>query len=176
MNLYISDLHFGHKNCIDFDHRPFLNVEEMDSTLIKLWNEKVNEDDNVYILGDFAYRNEKTAEWYLRQLKGHKHLVIGNHDGETLKNEKAMVHFETVEKMMHVTDENKQICLCHFPIAEWNGIRRGSWHIHGHIHGRKDKTFEFMKSRERALNAGCMVNNYVPVSLDELIKDNWYNK
>ena len=30
MNLYISDLHFGHKNVILFDHRPFSDVDTMD--------------------------------------------------------------------------------------------------------------------------------------------------
>lgn len=174
MNLYISDLHFGHRNCINFDHRPFLDVGEMDNILIKLWNSRVDEDDNVYIIGDFAYRNEKTADWYLRQLKGRKHLVVGNHDGETLKNEKAMAYFESVDKMMHVTDGDKQISLCHFPIAEWNGYHRGSWHVYGHIHGRKDETYEFMKTKERALNAGCMINNYTPSSINELIRNNKY--
>ena len=29
MNLYTSDLHFGHANVIRFDHRPFLDVDEM---------------------------------------------------------------------------------------------------------------------------------------------------
>jgi len=172
MNLYISDLHFGHKNCISFDNRPFSDVDEMDSVLISLWNSKVEEDDNVYILGDFAFRNGKTADWYLRQLRGHKHLIIGNHDGVTLKNEKAMAYFESVDKMMHVTDGDKQICLCHFPIAEWNGYRRGAWHIHGHMHSRKDEAYEFMKTRERALNAGCMINNYMPATMNELIRNN----
>ena len=172
MNFYISDLHFGHRSCINFDHRPFLDVEEMDDVLMNLWNSRVDKDDNVYILGDFAYRNEKTADWYLRQLKGHKHLVIGNHDGETLKNEKAMAYFESVDKRMHVTDGGKQICLCHFPIAEWNGYYRGAWHIHGHIHSKKDETYAFMKTKERALNAGCMINNYTPSTINELIRNN----
>ena len=48
----------------------------MDEAMISLWNQRVNHDDNVYILGDFCYRNEKSAEWYLSQLKGHKHLVL----------------------------------------------------------------------------------------------------
>ena len=30
MNLYISDLHFGHKNVILFEHRPFSAVDTMD--------------------------------------------------------------------------------------------------------------------------------------------------
>ena len=176
MNLYISDLHFGHRNVINFDNRPFLDAEEMDQALIKLWNSRVNADDNVYIVGDFCYRNENAAEWYLRQLKGHKHLIIGNHDGVTLKNEKAMAYFESVDKMMHVSDDGKQICLCHFPIAEWNGYYKGSWHIYGHIHNSRNETYEFMKTKERALNAAACINNYTPVSMNELIRNNRYFK
>ena len=86
MNLYISDTHFGHRNVINFDNRPFLDVDEMDRILIKLWNSRVAPDDNVYIVGDFAYQNEKPEEWYLKYLRGHKHLIIGNHDSKLLAN------------------------------------------------------------------------------------------
>ena len=174
LNLYISDLHFGHSNVINFDHRPFADRDEMDRVLISLWNSRVSEDDHVYIVGDFCYRNGNTADWYLRQLKGHKHLVIGNHDGDTLKNEKAMAYFETAEKMIHVTDGDKQICLCHFPIAEWNGFHKGHWHIYGHIHARTDDTYHFMKNRSKALNAAACINNYTPASLNELTRNNQY--
>lgn len=172
MNLYISDLHFGHSNVINFDRRPFADRDEMDQAMITLWNSKVSADDHVYIVGDFCYRNENTADWYLRQLKGHKHLVIGNHDSETLKNERAMSYFESVDKMLHVTDKDKHICLCHFPLAEWNGYRKGHWHIYGHIHGRKEETYEFMRTKEKALNAAACINNYTPASVDELIRNN----
>ena len=172
LNLYISDLHFGHKNVIDFDHRPFSDVHEMDHVLIKLWNSRVSADDNVYIIGDFCFRNEYAPEWYLRQLKGHKHLIIGNHDNKTLKNEKAMAYFESVDKMMHVSDQGKEICLCHFPIAEWNGYYKGHWHIYGHIHGRMDETYYFMRGKEKALNAAACINNYTPASVNELIRNN----
>ena len=117
MILYTADLHFGHRSVIDFDHRPFSDVEEMDGALIKLWNERVSEKDHVYIIGDFAYRNEKGEEWYLRQLKGHKHLIIGNHEKRMLNNPAAMHYFESVDKMLHVTDNGTQICLC--PVIRW---------------------------------------------------------
>ena len=104
MNLYVSDTHFGHTNCIRFDHRPFHDREEMDQVMIKHWNSRVMAEDDVYILGDFAVRNSKDETWYLKQLKGHKHLVIGNHDDKLLKNENAMKYFESMDKMMGVHD------------------------------------------------------------------------
>ena len=73
---------------------------------------------------------------------------------------------------MEIADSENRICLFHFPIAEWSGYFRRSWHIYGHIHNRKNETYEIMKKKERALNAGCMINNYMPVSLEELIRNN----
>lgn len=168
MIFYTADLHFGHRSVIIFDNRPFADVDEMDSALINLWNQRVGDEDHVYIIGDFAFRNEKSEEWYLQRLKGHKHLVIGNHDGKLLKNAAAMRYFESVDKMMHVSDDGTQICLCHFPLAEWNGFKRGHSHIYGHIHNRKDATWEFMRTRNNAYNAGCMLYGYMPVTLQEM--------
>ena len=164
MNLYTADLHFGHMSVIKFDQRPFLSVEEMDKTLIDLWNHRVKEKDDVYIVGDFAYKNQQPEEYYLRQLKGRKHLVIGNHDTKLLKNEIAMGYFESVDKMMHVADNGNHICLCHFPIAEWNGFFKGHYHIYGHIHNKTNEVFHYIKQFDKALNAGCMMNDYTPAS------------
>ena len=50
MDYFISDLHFGHVNCLAFDNRPFNTIEEHDEYLIDKWNETVKSDDNVYIL------------------------------------------------------------------------------------------------------------------------------
>ena len=172
MNYYISDTHFGHNNVIKFDHRPFSDADEMDCAMIHLWNDKVTNKDNVYILGDFCFRSSKDPVWYLRQLKGKKHLIQGNHDQITLKNQEAMSHFLTVDKMLFVQDNKHKLVLCHFPIAEWNGFYKGAWHIYGHIHSRMDGSGEYMRRQKRALNAGCMINGYAPVTLEELIENN----
>ena len=76
--------------------------------------------------------------------------------------------------MMHITDGDREICLCHFPLAEWNGYFKGSWHIYGHIHNRREETFQFMRTKERALNAGCMINGFVPVTFEELVRNNQF--
>jgi len=172
MIYYISDTHFGHKNILSMDHRPFSTIEEMDDALIQLWNERVTNEDDVYIVGDFAFRNGKTASWYLQRLVGRKHLIVGNHDLITIQDKKAMEHFVSVEKMKLIADNDRTVSLCHFPVAEWNGKRRGGYHVFGHLHCRRDEVFDFMSRFDHALNAGCMLNGYRPVTLDELIENN----
>ena len=172
MNLYISDLHFGHANVIKHDSRPFLNVDEMDRVMMERWNAMVNEDDDVYVVGDFCYRSGRATEWYLSRLKGRKHLIVGNHDWRTLQNDKAMSMFVSVDRLLELEDNGIFIVLCHYPMAEWNYSSRGSWHIYGHIHGNKNTTYEFMRTLDHALNAGASVNGYAPVPFDVLIENN----
>ncbi len=91
---------------------------------------------------------------------------------EVPENKAALRYLEGIEKMMHIKDGEKNICLCHFPLAEWNGFFHGTWHIYGHIHSRKAESYEYMKTKERALNAGCMINNYAPATFSELVRNN----
>ena len=62
MNFYTSDLHFGHSNVIGFDHRPFADRVEMEQTLIYLWNDRVQKDDDIWIIGDFCFRADVLSE------------------------------------------------------------------------------------------------------------------
>lgn len=172
MILYTGDLHFGHAAVIRFDNRPFDTIEEMDQALINYWNSRVRGDDTVYIVGDLCYRSEHPAEWYLQQLKGKKYLILGNHDEPILKNQAALSYLEGVDRMMEIRDGDNKIHLCHYPLAEWNHYNSGSWHIYGHIHNNKNEAYGFMCNKEQALNAGCMINGYVPVSFNELVRNN----
>ena len=49
-----SDLHFGHKNILEYDKRPFSSIEEHDESLIENWNSLVRPQDLVYCLGDIT--------------------------------------------------------------------------------------------------------------------------
>ena len=78
---FISDLHFGHKDVIAFDHRPFKDVEEMDAEMIRKWNAKVSHDDHVFVIGDmFGGVTTAHAGEIVRSLNGKIHLIRGNHD------------------------------------------------------------------------------------------------
>ena len=59
MKYYTGDLHFGHESVLKFDNRPFKDVVEMDRALIENWNSRITKNDQVYILGDLAFHNEK---------------------------------------------------------------------------------------------------------------------
>ncbi len=172
MIYYTSDLHFGHENVIKFDNRPFTDADEMDRMMIELWNGRVRQEDMVYIMGDLCYRSSHPTEWYLARLKGHKFLVLGNHDLPIQENPEALKLLDGVDKMMDVKDGDRRVCLCHYPMVEWNAYFRGSWHIYGHIHNRKDEAFEIMKKKDHALNAGCMINNYMPSTFEEVVRNN----
>ena len=67
---FISDLHLGHANIIKFDNRPFKDVDEMHTTLIKNWNKVVKDDSVVIYLGDLSFKNDKLATWFLNQVPG----------------------------------------------------------------------------------------------------------
>ena len=169
---YISDCHFGHENVLRFDNRPFSSVDEMDRVMMEYWKCRVQKEDEVYIIGDFCYRSVRDPVWYLKRLPGKKYLVTGNHDAKTLEYPGASDYFEAVDKMMYVNDNGRQICLCHFPMAEWNAYYRESYHIYGHIHNRLSDTCLIMRNRRNAFNAAACINNYMPSTLDEIIANN----
>ena len=98
MNFYIADMHFGHKNVIRYDNRPFDSIEEMDKAMITLWNETVGDSDVVYILGDFSwYKEEKTA-FILGCLKGHKVLIKGTMTIFLQKSQDTLTGFVSMQK------------------------------------------------------------------------------
>ncbi len=84
---FTADLHLGHDNIIGYTKRPFKDVDEMDNTLIDNYNEKVSNDDTVYILGDFTLKNAGPARQYLKRLNGHILIVPGGHDFRWLEGE-----------------------------------------------------------------------------------------
>ena len=65
MNYYISDLHLFHEASIRFDNRPFGSLDEMHESVVSRWNNKVNNGDIVYILGDMSMRGRKEESYRL---------------------------------------------------------------------------------------------------------------
>jgi calcineurin-like phosphoesterase family protein len=82
----ISDTHLGHRNILEFEPCRLTQMridgyeaDEHDKWIIETWNSKVNPDDTVLHLGDFAFKN--VAE-NIEKLNGNIILILGNHDGK----------------------------------------------------------------------------------------------
>lgn len=168
MKFYTSDLHFGHDNIIKLCKRPFKNTREMNSKLVENWNKKVGPEDEVYILGDFFFKFREKQEIHniLSSLNGKKYLIRGNHD-KWANDKEFHEHFEWIRQYYETTDEAREVILFHYPIAEWNGFYRNSYHLYGHVHNQEQNLFI---NSARCFNVGVDVNDFEPKTLDELIE------
>ncbi len=174
MIYYTSDLHLGNANIIQYENRPWKTVEEMNAALIENWNKRVGLFDEVYVLGDFSFKGgAQTLEW-LKQLNGYIHLIRGNHDAFAGKfyfgvaaEHQLGAHYTDEGWYQKIEDEGREVILCHFPILYWDGMYdRGTYHLYGHMHSRPN----MQHPHKDAFNVGVDVNNYMPVTLDELIR------
>lgn len=174
---FIADTHFGHEEIIAYCDRPFDSVEQMNNIMIENWNSRVTNDDDVYIIGDVFYtgrgaKNSKEAIDIVSRLRGKLHLVAGNHDIPYLKNTEYHYLFADVDQIRYLKHDGVNIFMCHYPMAEWSGYYRGSYHIYGHIHNHKNTAYSFMRQLDNALNAAVEITNYFPVTFEELIECN----
>lgn len=180
--LFTGDLHFGHENVLKFDHRPFETVEEMDAELIRRWNNKVQKDDLVYILGDMIWKSRNSdAEGLIRSLNGQKILIRGNHD-RFLHNARAKAALAEIKDYddIWVTLEDgtkKRVILSHYFMPMYIGHLYEAIHLHAHSHLTEEAKYELSIAEQlnavgclnEIYNVGCMYWNYEPVTLDEIL-------
>jgi calcineurin-like phosphoesterase family protein len=189
-----SDTHYGHSNIIGYENRPFRDCDHMNSGLIKNWNMRVTDDDTVFILGDFCFKSGKgcnKADFWMKQLKGQKILVRGNHD----VNNSA----KTIIDGIRIHFANHDIYLCHKPEhanpdyeINFIGHVHHNWRIRsfqqhydiieGLIRDKKElekdrpdlipfleKHVNKRNSQSILLNVGVDVQKYMPITIDEAL-------
>lgn len=187
-NLYIADTHFGHKNIIRFDSRPFATVDEMEEEMVKRWNVAVEPSDTVYILGDFCWGKEDEWLRILNMLKGSKVLILGNHD---LKNMSSQLRnkFQDVKDKKEITDGGRHVIMSHYPELLYKGSYNPCCYmLCGHVHVTRENDFlerwteELRQSRREPshsfgniINVGCMMPwmDFTPRTLEDIISRRW---
>ena len=152
---FTADTHFGHKNILLHCKRPFKDVEQMDRTLIRNWNDLVSVNDVVYHLGDFAWKNMKA---YRSQLFGEIHLIKGSHDKDKGCLEKC---FASVSDIKEITIEKDLVVLCHYAMRTWRASHYNSIQLYAHSHGR-------LKPEGKQWDVGVDNNNFRPISWEEV--------
>lgn len=182
MTFYIADLHFGHKNILAFDNRPFPDVETHDREIVRRWNEAVSPSDTVWILGDLSwYGPQKTTE-IIASLNGVKNLCVGNHDGRLLKSRDLRDQFAEIVPYKEIEFSREEgVVLCHYPIPCFNNHFYGWVHLYGHVHTgfeynmTERARYEMVSLYEKPCamyNVGCMIPymDYTPRTLEEIVK------
>ena len=171
MLFYTADLHLGHTNIIKYCQRPFTDITEHNNELIARWNNKVHPTDTVYILGDFCLtpKQQLVHEWF-DQLNGNIYIVPGNHDQWIKKFEAWPRHHNPIifnKQVIALKDNGTQLTLSHYPRKVWDGMNNDVWQLYGHVHN----SIEWEPDIEHPymVNVGVDVQNYEPVSLEEIL-------
>ncbi len=187
---FSSDWHVGHEKAIEYDKRPFKDLNHMHEVLVKRYNAVVPENGLCYFIGDMGNKTEVLRK-IMARLNGTKVLIWGNHDKgiTTMYNCGFDVVVYSVTLYMH----KHRFTLSHCPLRDviredtskmrgadpdnlepWHGAFRpkhqmctitdeGQFHGHGHIHSRKDKIVS-QKILDKQFDMGVTANNYTPVS------------
>lgn len=185
---FSSDHHFWHSNIIRFCSRPFSSVEEMNESLIRLWNERVKPEDTVYYLGDFSLAL-RPVETITPKLNGHKILIPGNHDwvhpahprSKTEGKHKRMLeqYVEYGWAEIHLNYEltlsdGTKVHMNHLPPTPapayhqsrkhdiYRPEMKEGWMLCGHVH-------QHWKREGKVINVGVDVWDFAPVSETELL-------
>jgi len=173
---FTADWHINHGNIIEYCDRPFATVEEMNETIIKNHNARVKDEDTVFFLGDFSFKNSKggkvgeglpiKAEDIIKRLNGRFVFVKGNHDRNN--------SLKTIIERVVIKYGKFKINLVHNPefvdySCDFNFIA----HVHNHW------KFKVMTSTEQwrgtqvtnCINVGVDVNDFRPKTFEELYSE-----
>ncbi len=149
----------------------------MAEAIVERHNAVVKDGDEVYDLGDFAFRcrPEYAAAW-LARLNGRRRILWGNHDKplrQALRQnilrpliDSGRVAFigdpdPKMQTAIEIRIDGQKIILAHYAQRTWAGAFRGAWHLHGHSHGN-------LPSFSRSMDVGVDAHDYAPVRFEQV--------
>ena len=158
---FTSDFHLGHYNIIRYCNRPFSSTGEMDAAILANLNSKVDENDQLFFLGDFCKGSADQAKRNRdRILCKDVHFVEGNHDRAARKIAAA---FCSWNQLTEIRDGKRRIVLCHYAMRTWHHSSRGVWHLYGHSPGKLR-----VDPASLSFDVGVDPHDFQPWSLDEI--------
>lgn len=171
---FTSDLHLGHQKIITMSNRPFADVAAMNNAIIERWNAVVQKSDTVYFLGDFCWSG---YEHMFHQLRGSKHLIIGNHDTHAVLTLPWASQPQWYVELNGEFRPNKlgkrpKIVLSHYGMRSWSGMYKDAIMLYGHSHnklpGFRVKPDEDRVVAGATLDVGVDAWDFRPVTLEQI--------
>lgn len=167
MIYFSSDLHLNHDRPFVWEDRGFGCVEQMDEGLVKRFNSVLTDDDELYLLGDCCMGLNELAMPYLEKIKGHKHLIIGNHDTDArLEEYRSRGIFETIEWGGRIKYKKRMFLLSHYPMLIGNTSNDKVWNLHGHTH-----QLHAFGTVPQCYNVGIDAHDCYPISIEKIYND-----
>jgi len=182
---FTSDTHYNHANIctattkwIDpVTCREFLSLEQMNSHLIANINEKVEQDDILFHLGDWSFGGFEQIQKFRDSIFcKNVHIITGNHDHHIESDKEGCQKlFSSVNKYLNLVVKwnvgtplmgEQRFALMHFPIASWDNMARGAIHLHGHVHFPADKRI----GSGKMMDVGCDGNELYPIEMSEILR------
>lgn len=169
-----SDLHLFHNRGFIYEPRGFFSIDDMNATIEKNWNDRVADDDEVYILGDLmvggkTIGNEAGMD-IVRRLRGKKHVIIGNHDTDAriklYQQEDSIIDVQYALMMRY---KGRSIYLSHYPTitSDLEHEKPKQWIINffGHTHTKE----KFYNGIPFMYNVALDAHENHPVLLDDAL-------
>lgn len=166
-----SDYHLCHNRGFIYEPRGFKSAVEAAETIVTNHNALINEEDDVYLLGDLMLNDNVKGLEYLTSLKGKLHIIRGNHDTDT-----RIAAYKTLPNVVEVLDatylkyKGYHFFLTHFPCITANlekeSLKQCTIGLHGHTHS-KDKFYQDMPF---CFHCGVDAHDNKPVLLDDVIQ------
>lgn len=135
-----SDLHFCHRNIVEYSDRPFISLTQMNTALLAMLH-KVPEDELLILVGDIALGDYEEALIWLKNIKRKVVLVVGNHDMNRgdgrYRYKKEHGLFEAVVPFLFWEEAHMRrlALVTHYPITVPGIVRTGGIvNYHGHLH------------------------------------------
>ena len=181
---FTSDTHYNHANICSATTkwtdpvtcREFVSLEQMNWHLISNINEKVEQDDILFHLGDWSFGGFEQIERFRNQIVCKNiHIITGNHDHHIENNRDGVQSiFSSVNKYLDLNVKwnvgtplmgEQRFALMHFPIASWDNMARGAIHLHGHVHLPN----HLRLATGKAIDVGVDGNGLEPINMREII-------
>lgn len=183
---FSADHHFNHKNIIRFAGRPHTSLWHMNSDMVRRHNAVVAPDEVFMQCGDLALGDFEEALEFASQLNGIKYIKPGNHERVSVAMRQRPGSFERFTAMYEAAGftvlpevgattielDGQLFDVSHYPHVGDHTERdrhvalrpedTGRPLIHGHIHTLR-------KTSGRMFNVGVDVNDFTPVSSDEIL-------
>lgn len=171
-----SDWHFGHDKEFLWGPRGLPSVAANSQAIVGNHNSLVNDEDDVYVLGDLMLGNNEYGLDMIKLLKGKLHIILGNHDSNTrIELYKQLPNVVEVEYAKLIKIGKQHYYLSHYPTICANYDDK-PYHNHiinlfGHTH--QQNNFYVLDNEENPFmyHVGVDSHGCCPVSIEQINED-----